>query len=83
MNEILPPVIDDIIVENGVPTVAFYIWIQQITEAVKAPLTGSGTPESNIVATIGRWYVDTNASAGTGIYFKQTGEGNTGWILRS
>jgi hypothetical protein len=70
MNEILPPVIDDIIVENGTPTVAFYIWIQQITEG-------------NVIATVGRWYVDTGAAAGTGIYFKQTGEGNTGWVLRS
>jgi|TARA_R110000868_G_scaffold409032_1_gene693713 hypothetical protein len=83
MNEILPPVIDDIIVENGTPTVAFYIWIQQITAAIQAPLTGSGTPESNVIATVGRWYVDTGAAAGTGIYFKQTGEGNTGWVLRS
>tara|TARA_R110000803_G_scaffold209398_1_gene278946 strand:+ start:276 stop:527 length:252 start_codon:yes stop_codon:yes gene_type:complete len=83
MNEILPPVLSDIIVENGTPTVPFYLWIQQVTEAVKAPLTGSGTPESNIIATVGRWYVDTSASAGTGIYFKQSGEGNTGWVLRS
>lgn len=83
-NEILQPVISDPIVdESGVPTVQFYLWMEQVSASVKPPLTGTGSPEGVIIGTTGKWYVDTAASAGTGIYFKETGEGNTGWALRS
>jgi hypothetical protein len=79
---ILAPAITDKIIRDGFATVQFATWINQVTEAVKPPLVGSGSPESVVIATIGRWYVDTD-SAGTGIYLKNTGEGSTGWIARS
>jgi len=81
--EIQAPNITEEIVENGIPTTIFYNWIDQVTEAVKPPFTGSGSPEGVVVATTGRWYVDTSAGAGSGIYFKETGEGDTGWVARS
>ena len=70
---------------TSVSTLDMYLWMDSITTAVNnlQPLTGTGTPESSIVASVGRWYVDTSAGAGTGIYFKETGDGDTGWILRS
>ena len=40
-------------------------------------LTGTGTPEGNTVASEGRFYVDTAAPQ---LYFKETGDGDTGWI---
>jgi len=76
------PALNDVIVEGGIATIQFYSWMEQITEAVKPPLTGSGSPEGVIVSTVGRWYVDTD-SAGTGIYLKESGEGDTGWVARS
>ena len=81
--QILPPVAGDPITRDGVPTEQFYLFMVQLSEAVKPPVTGSGSPQGAVVSTTGRFYVDTAASAGTGIYFKQTGEGNTGWVLRS
>jgi hypothetical protein len=79
---ILVPAITDKIIMDGFASVQFSAWMDQVTEAVKPPLVGSGSPESVVIATIGRWYVDTD-SAGTGVYLKNTGEGNTGWIARS
>jgi hypothetical protein len=76
------PAITDKIMRDGFASVQFFTWMGQVTEAVKPPLVGSGSPESVVIATIGRWYVDTD-SASTGIYLKNTGEGNTGWIARS
>jgi hypothetical protein len=80
---ILEPSLSDTIIVDGIASIAFHTWMQQVTEAVKPPLSGSGSPEGVIIATIGRWYVDTGASAGTGIYFKESGEGDTGWVARS
>lgn len=76
------PAITDKIIRDGFASVQFSTWMDQVTEAVKPPLVGSGSPESVVIAAVGRWYVNTD-SAGTGIYLKNTGEGNTGWIARS
>lgn len=78
------PVWGDVIIENGVPSTEFQIWLDQITTAVNnmPPLTGTGSPEGAVAARTGRWYVDTT-TPGTGIYLKESGDGNTGWIQRS
>lgn len=80
--DIQAPLLSDRIVEDGFANIQFYTWMDQITEAVKPPLVGSGSPEGVIVATVGRWYVDTD-TVGTGIYLKESGEGDTGWVARS
>jgi hypothetical protein len=82
---VLIPGSDSKMIVNGLPELDFYIWMEAITTAVNnlQPLTGTGTPESSIVASAGRWYVDTSAGVGSGIYFKETGDGDTGWVLRS
>lgn len=76
------PLLSDRIIEDGFANIQFYTWMDQITEAVKPPLVGSGSLEGVVIATVGRWYVDTDSS-GTGIYLKNTGEGDTGWVARS
>jgi hypothetical protein len=38
------------------------------------------TPESNVTAAIGSLYFDLNGGAGTTMYVKETGAGNTGWV---
>jgi hypothetical protein len=82
---ILVPTFGFLITPDGRATEEFHTWMDQMTNAVNdiPPLTGTGTPEGSVVASVGRWYVDTSAAAGTGIYFKETGDGDTGWVLRS
>lgn len=83
--QVLVPIMGAPITPNGAASIQFHTWLDAVTNAVNNmhPLTGTGTPEGNIVAFVGRWYVDTSAAVGTGIYFKQTGDGDTGWVLRS
>lgn len=82
MADIQTPVLTDKLTQDGYASIQFYTWMGQITEAVKPPLVGSGSPEGVVTATVGRWYVDTDTT-GTGIYLKESGEGDTGWIARS
>jgi hypothetical protein len=69
---------------DGLATVEFLTWLDQVTIAVSniPPLVGSGSPEGVVVASVGRWYVDTD-SLGTGVYLKESGDGDTGWQARS
>jgi len=39
----------------------------------------SGTPEGSVTAAVGSLYLNTSGGAGTVLYVKQTGTGNTGW----
>jgi len=41
---------------------------------------GSGSPESVVTAPVGSIYLRTNGGAGTSVYFKESGSGNTGWV---
>jgi len=41
---------------------------------------GSGTPEGAVTAGIGSIYMRTNGGAGTAVYIKESGVGNTGWV---
>lgn len=43
---------------------------------------GSGSPESVVTAPIGAIYSRTDGGAGTSIYVKESGTGNTGWIAK-
>lgn len=82
---ILAPQLGDIITPDGTATLAFQTWMAAITDAVNSipPLTGSGSPEGAATATPGTWYVDTSAPSGQGIYYKESGDGDTGWVARS
>jgi hypothetical protein len=43
-------------------------------------LFGTGTPESVITAPVGSLYQRDDGGAGTSLYVKQSGTGNTGWV---
>lgn len=43
---------------------------------------GSGSPESVVTAPVGSLYLRTDGGAGTTLYVKQTGTGNTGWAAK-
>lgn len=44
--------------------------------------TGAGSPESVLTATVGHIYLRNNGGAGTTLYVKESGSGNTGWIAK-
>lgn len=44
--------------------------------------SGIGTPESVITASIGSLFMRTDGGAGTSLYVKESGTGNTGWIAK-
>jgi len=43
-------------------------------------LSGTGSPEGVVAAPIGTLYSRTDGSAGTSLYVKESGSGNTGWL---
>ncbi len=43
-------------------------------------LKGAGTPEAAVTAPIGSTFRRSNGGAGTSLYVKETGTGNTGWV---
>jgi len=45
-------------------------------------LTGSGSPEGVNAAPVGSLYTRTDGGAGTTLYVKESGTGNTGWVAK-
>lgn len=45
--------------------------------------TGTGSPNSVVSAAVGSFYAQRDGGAGTSIWFKESGSGNTGWLARS
>jgi hypothetical protein len=45
-------------------------------------LTGNNTPEGAITASVGSLFLRTNGGAGTTLYVKESGAGNTGWVAK-
>lgn len=84
-NPILEPTQGDTLIIDGAASEDLQIWMAEVSSRVNGlePLTGTGSPESVIISTPGRWYVDVSAGVGGGIYFKEMGEGSIGWVLRS
>jgi hypothetical protein len=44
--------------------------------------SGSGSPENVLSAVVGSMYTRTDGGAGTTLYIKETGTGNTGWVAK-
>lgn len=44
--------------------------------------SGAGTPEGSVTAVVGSLYTDTSGGAGTTLYVKESGTGNTGWVAK-
>ena len=45
-------------------------------------LRGAGDPEGNVAAAVGTLYTRTDGGAGTTLYVKEVGSGNTGWAAK-
>jgi hypothetical protein len=50
--------------------------------AACATLTGSGTPENVVKAPVGTLYTNRTGGAGSTLYVKESGTGNTGWVAK-
>ena len=44
--------------------------------------SGAGSPEGSKTAPVGSMYTDTSGGAGTTLYIKESGTGNTGWVAK-
>lgn len=44
--------------------------------------SGTGTPEGAVTAVVGSLYTDTSGGAGSTLYVKESGSGNTGWVAK-
>lgn len=45
-------------------------------------LSGSGTPESAVSAPVGSMFLRDDGGAGTSLYMKESGTGDTGWVAK-
>lgn len=46
------------------------------------PLTGAGSPNGVVTAAVGRLYLRTDGGAGSTLWVKESGSGNTGWVAK-
>jgi hypothetical protein len=44
--------------------------------------SGAGDPNTVVTAPVGSFYTRTDGGAGTSIYIKESGTGNTGWVAK-
>jgi hypothetical protein len=51
-----------------------------IPVGIRRKMFGSGTPEAAVTAGIGSMFSRIDGGAGTSLYIKQSGTGNTGWV---
>jgi hypothetical protein len=45
-------------------------------------LEGTGSPEGAVTAPVGTMYINLSGGAGTTLWVKETGAGNTGWAAK-
>lgn len=80
-----PDKTDRNIKEEGTFEDRFFAWIIAMTKKINQlePILGTGSPEGSVVGVVPQIYIDQSASSGTGLYVKESGAGDTGWIARS
>jgi len=54
----------------------------EVGEFARRILSGNGSPEGAITASVGSIYMRADGGAGTTMYVKETGSGNTGWAAK-
>jgi hypothetical protein len=54
----------------------------ELTSGGPQILTGANSPEGGITAPVGSLYLRTGGGAGTTLYVKESGTGNTGWVAK-
>jgi hypothetical protein len=74
-------VLGRILLKSGAASAQFYASQLSLgNQSTTSIFVGSGSPEAVITATVGSLYMRTNGGAGTSLYVKETGSGNTGWV---
>ena len=75
--------INKLIAGEGLPSLRFSEWVETITRQVNSSTmySGSGSPEGVLEAKPKSLYMDESGTAGSILYVKKTGTGDTGWIL--
>ncbi len=79
---------DDFFAPGGGPWIAGAKWGYQSPERIRQNFillkelrhTGAGSPEGIVTAPVGAVYRRTDGTAGTTLYVKESGAGNTGWV---
>lgn len=69
---------------DGFTTQRGFEYIEDLNRQVnqsEVDTTSSGSPEGVVTGSPGKLYMDTAGTAGSILYVKKTGSGNTGWIL--
>ncbi|MEE8207875.1 MAG: hypothetical protein V3T88_02825 [Nitrosomonadaceae bacterium] len=72
-----------LVTNEGMTTLRGSEFFRELVRAVNlnTPLTGTGSPEGVLTAEPTQRYMDTAGASEAVLYIKQTGTGNTGWIL--
>lgn len=60
-------------------TIQYNATTKEVTYADTLVTSGAGNPEGVVTAPVGRLYLRTDGGAGTTMYLKESGTGNTGW----
>ena len=67
---------------DGIATADFHRYlsgIAELSEILQYFVIGTGSPEGSIVASPPKFYIRLDGGAGTTLYAKESGTGNTGW----
>lgn len=67
-------------IKTGALTSNAYRFLDTLVLALNYIPTGTGTPEGAYVAGVGTIYLRTDGGAGTTLYVKESGTGDTGWV---
>ena len=72
-----------IVIDDSTMFYVFREWTAAITDEVnkRSLIVGAGLPEGVVTAEVGQEYMNTTGTASAIKYIKQTGTGNTGWVL--
>lgn len=72
------------LVVNGSVTAETQLYANNPTATTAAPSinAGAGSPEGVVTARIGSIYQRSDGGAGTSLYVKESGTGNTGWVAK-
>lgn len=80
--------IDGLPAASTPPASGDLVWLEQSGLPKKVSilqlgvLIGSGTPESNVTAPVSTLFLRTDGGAGTTLYVKESGTGDTGWVAK-
>lgn len=67
--------------QDGSAGTKLHTWVKN-SRTQNPPWSGSGSPESVVTASVGQLWVRTDGGAGTTLYVKESGTGNTGWMAK-